>query len=76
MSCTRSDNELAKSVGTDHATLCPTLTVISAGTGPVGVKDTWLAAPSVYAGTSLQASKEWAFQLPLPLFKNAVFAPT
>jgi len=30
---------------------------------------------SVFAGTSLQASKEWAFQLPLPLFKSCVFAP-
>jgi hypothetical protein len=31
---------------------------------------------SVYAGQSVQADKEWAFQLPLPLFKSYVFAPT
>lgn len=30
---------------------------------------------SVFAGTSLQVSKGWAFQLPLPLFKSCDFAP-
>jgi hypothetical protein len=31
---------------------------------------------SVFAGQSIQVDKEWAFQLPLPLFKSCVFVPT
>jgi len=31
---------------------------------------------SVYAGLSLQASKRWMVQLPLPLPKNRIFSPT